>query len=118
MVEIFAKALMITSFVATMMLVVEYLNVQTRGLFLTTIHGSRWRQYLLCALLGAIPGCLGAFIVVALFSHRRITLGALVAAMVSTSGDEIFVMLVLFPSTAILMTTGLSHNGWNHAVHS
>jgi hypothetical protein len=107
-VEIIAKTLMITSFVAVMMLIVEYFNVQTRGLFLSAIHGSRWRQYLLAAILGAIPGCLGAFVVVALFAHRKVSLGALVAAMIATSGDETFVMLALFPATALLMTLGLA----------
>jgi hypothetical protein len=111
MVEIIAKTLMITVFVAVMMLIVEYFNVQTRGLFLSAIHSSRWRQYLLAAMLGAIPGCLGAFVVVTLFTHRKLSLGALVAAMIATSGDEIFVMLALFPTTALLMTLGLAALG-------
>jgi hypothetical protein len=108
MVEIIAHASMITSFVAVMMLIIEYVNVQTRGLFLSAIQGSRWRQYLLAAILGAIPGCMGAFVVVSLFAHRKVSLGALVAAMIATSGDETFVMLALFPSTAMLMTLGLA----------
>ena len=108
MVEIIAHASMITSFVAVMMLIIEHVNVQTRGLFLSAIQGSRWRQYLLAAILGAIPGCMGAFVVVALFAHRKVSLGALVAAMIATSKDETFVMLALFPSTAMLMTLGLA----------
>jgi hypothetical protein len=107
-VEILDKSLMITAFVAVMMLVVEYINVQTRGFLLRAIHGSRWRQYLLAAALGAIPGCLGAYAVVALYAHRKVALGALVATMIATSGDETFVMLALFPTTAILMTLALA----------
>ena len=103
LVAILLKGLMITAFVAVIMLLVEYLNVQTRGVLLATMDGARWRQYLLAATLGAIPGCLGAYAVVALFAHRKVTLGALVATMIATSGDETFVMLALFPTTAMLM---------------
>ncbi|MBN1606772.1 MAG: arsenic efflux protein [Polyangiaceae bacterium] len=110
-VDVLHKSLMITAFVAVMMLAVEYFNVQTRGVLLATVHGARWRQYLVAAALGAIPGCLGAYAVVALYAHRRVTLGALVAAMIATSGDETFVMLALFPKTALMMTLGLAAVG-------
>ncbi len=110
-VEVLQKGLMITAFVAVMMLIVEYLNVQTRGTLLSALQGARWRQYLLAAALGAIPGCLGAYAVVALYTHRKLTLGALVAAMIATSGDETFVMLALFPATALLLTLGLAALG-------
>ena len=59
-VQILRQTLMISAFVAVMMLIVEYLNVLTRGVLLGTLEGSRWRQYVLAAILGAIPGCLGA----------------------------------------------------------
>lgn len=52
--------------------------------------------------MGVIPGCLGAFIVVAMYSHRMLSLGAVVAAMIATSGDEAFVMLALIPKEALL----------------
>ena len=111
MVALLEKTLMITAFVAAMMLIIEYFNVLTHGLFLQAIRGSRPKQYLVAALLGAIPGCLGAFVAVALFAHRKISLGALVATMIATSGDETFVMLALFPGTTVLMTAGLAAIG-------
>ena len=110
-VTILQHALMISAFVAVMMLVVEYLNVMSRGVLLTALQGSRWRQYMVAAILGAAPGCLGAYAVVALYAHRKVRLGALVAAMIATSGDETFVMLTLFPGTALLMTAGLAGVG-------
>ncbi|MEJ2199525.1 MAG: putative manganese transporter [Desulfuromonadaceae bacterium] len=94
-------ALMITGFVFVMMLVIEYLNVLTQGVWQRGLRGNRWQQYLLAAFLGATPGCLGAFAVVSLYSHRVVSLGALVAAMIATSGDESFVMLSLIPGTAV-----------------
>ncbi len=94
-------ALMITGFVFMMMVFIEYLNILTQGVWQTGLEKSRWKQYLLAAFLGSTPGCLGAFAVVALYGHGTVTLGAVVAAMIATSGDESFVMLSMFPETAI-----------------
>lgn len=110
--ESISHALMITGFVFVMMLVIEYLNVLTAGVWQRGLRGNRWRQYLLASILGATPGCLGAFAVVSLYSHRVVSLGALVTAMVATSGDESFVMLSMIPGTAgkiflLLFLTGI-----------
>ncbi|NOR25663.1 MAG: hypothetical protein GQ542_15000 [Desulforhopalus sp.] len=83
-----------------MMVVIEYLNVLSRGGWQRGLRGSCWRQYLLASFLGATPGCLGAFTVVSLYSHREVSLGALVAAMIATSGDESFVMFSMIPEKA------------------
>ena len=101
--ESLSHALMITGFVFLMMLVIEYLNVLSRGVWQQGLRGSRWQQYLLCALLGVTPGCMGAFAVVALYSHRVVSFGALVATMIATSGDESFVMLSMIPKTAVFI---------------
>ena len=101
--EVLKHALMITSFVFMMMVVVEYLNVLTRGSCQERLTGRRWGQYLLAASLGATPGCLGAFAVVAMYSHGVVSLGAVVAAMIATSGDESFVMLAMMPKQALLV---------------
>ena len=103
-IPIFLNAIMITGFVFVMMLVIEYINVQSHGLWQKNISGSKWKQYVVAGLLGAIPGCLGAFTVVALFSHRLVSFGAVVAAMIATSGDEAFVMFAMIPEKAILIT--------------
>ncbi len=94
-------AIMITSFVLMMMLFIEYINVQTRGEWQKSLKKSRAGQYLLAASLGVLPGCLGAFSVVSLYSHKMVSFGALVAVMIATSGDEAFVMFSMFPQTAL-----------------
>ncbi|WP_041273134.1 putative manganese transporter [Desulforapulum autotrophicum] len=96
-------AVLITGFVFMMMLIIEYLNVLSRGVWQSGLRGGRWRQYFLAAFLGATPGCLGAFAVVSLYLHREVSLGALVVAMVATSGDESFVMLSLIPQKAAIV---------------
>lgn len=96
-------AIMITGFVFMMMVLIEYLNVLSRGLWQKGLRGGLWKQYLFASFLGATPGCLGAFTAVSLYTHREITLGALVAAMIATSGDESFLMLSMIPEKAPLI---------------
>ena len=105
MVNSITHAIMITGFVFMMMVLIEYFNVLSRGIWQKGLRGSRWRQYILASFLGATPGCLGAFTAVSLYAHREITLGALVAAMIATSGDESFVMLSMVPEKALLVFT-------------
>ena len=106
-VSVLKQAVMISGFVLVMMLLIEYVNVQTQGTWQRYMGESPWRQYLPAALLGAIPGCLGAFTVVSLYTHRLMGLGAVVAAMIATSGDEAFVMFSMVPGTALWLTAAL-----------
>ena len=94
---------MITLFVFVMMVLVDYINVLTRGKMSNAIKGSQARQYVIASLLGATPGCLGAFLNVSFYIHGLLTFGAMVGGMIATSGDEAFVMLALFPETALLL---------------
>lgn len=103
-IEVLRHALMITGFVFTMMLLIEYINVQTRGKMETLLKRKRFSQYIIASFLGAIPGCLGAFTVVTFYSHRIVSFGALVATMIATSGDEAFVMFAMFPGKALIIT--------------
>lgn len=107
MTELILDSLKITGFVAGMMLLIEYLNVGASGKWSRALARRGFRQYLIAALLGVIPGCLGAFTAVALYSHGVLSFGAVVAAMVAASGDEAFVMLALIPRTALLLAAAL-----------
>ncbi len=95
---------MITGFVFVMMLVIEFLNVLTSGAWQHRLARSRFGKYIFAAILGVIPGCLGAFAAVAMYSHRVFTLGAVVTTMIATSGDEAFVMLAMIPGPALILT--------------
>lgn len=108
---VLGDAVMITGFVFVMMLVVEYLNVLSRGRFHLRLTERRWQQYLLAAALGAAPGCLGSFAVVGLYAHRVVSFGAVVCAMIVTLGDEAFLMLARAPALAVALTLGLAAVG-------
>jgi len=103
MIELVKTAVMITGFVLGMMLIIEYLNVLTAGQWQQSLAGHVWGQYLLAALLGVVPGCLGAFTAVTMYTHGIFTLGAVVTAMIASSGDEAFVMLALIPRQAVML---------------
>src|SRR6056297_2182698 len=107
MTEVFISTLkqtsMITAFVLFMMVVIEYINVQSRNVWAEKLQKSPILQIIVAALLGITPGCMGAFTVVSLYTHRMMGLGGLVAVMIATSGDEAFVMFALFPGKALLL---------------
>lgn len=111
-----AEALMITGFVFIMMVLIEYLNVQMRGWWQRGLRRGRWRQYVIAALLGAVPGCLGSFTVVSLYAHGAMSFGAMVGTMIATSGDEAFVMFAMFPWRALMLTAALFLVGWGVGV--
>ncbi len=94
-------ALLITTFVLGMMLLVEYLTVQTKNRFIGGLSKNIWVQVLLAGLLGIIPGCLGTFFAVTLYVHKVINFAALTTVMIATSGDEAYVMFATMPDKAL-----------------
>ncbi len=87
-----------------MMLIIEYLNVHTRGIWSNKLRHSKWSQLLLAAILGITPGCLGAYTIVSLYTHNIVNFGALVTVMIATSGDEAFIMFSMIPEAALKLT--------------
>jgi len=57
----------------------------------------------IASLLGAIPGCGGAIIVVTQYIQGRISFGSLVAVLTATMGDAAFLILAMEPSTGVLI---------------
>ena len=101
--KIFKQSLMISFFVFTMMLIIDYLNVLTKGNINNIIKRRKGQQYLISSILGSTPGCLGAFLNVSFYVHGMISFGALVGGMIATSGDEAFVLLAMLPKQAFLL---------------
>jgi len=102
-IQVFRHALIVTFFVFVMMVMIDYINVWTGGRLAIAVRGGQWRQYLVASFLGATPGCLGAFLNVSFYVHGLLSLGAITAGMIATSGDEAFVMLAMFPDKALLI---------------
>ena len=100
-------AVLITGMVVMMMMMIESLNIESGGRFFSRLRGSKFGQIVVSALLGSIPGCMGGFASVSLFSHGMISFGALVAMLIATSGDEAFVMFTLFPGKALWISLAI-----------
>ena len=103
LINVIRQTIMITSLVMVMMLLIEYFNVLTNGRWGNNLFKSKFKQVFVSALLGLIPGCIGGFAVVSMFTHNLVNLGALVATMIASSGDEAFVMFSMIPKTAIIL---------------
>jgi hypothetical protein len=101
LIDALRAAILITGMVVMMMMMIESLNISSGGRFFSRLQKSKFGQIVVSALLGWIPGCIGGFASVSLFSHGMISFGALVAMLIATSGDEAFVMLTLFPGKAL-----------------
>ena len=102
-IDVLRDTVLITGLVLIMMLMIEYFNIQSHGKWFSKLHNSKFNQVFLGSLLGLIPGCIGGFAAVSLFTHKMISFGALTAMMISSSGDESFVMLATMPGRALLL---------------
>lgn len=99
-IDVLRNSILITGLVTIMMMMIECLNVESRGRGLKWLKGSKAGQVVFSAFLGAIPGCMGGFASVSLYTHGLISFGALIAMMIASSGDEAFVMLAMIPDKA------------------
>ncbi len=103
-INVLQESVKVTLFVMIMMIAVDFINVKTKGKLESILQtGRKWKQYFIASLLGAAPGCLGSFAGVSLYIHGMISFGALTGLMLATAGDEQFIMLAMFPETALIM---------------
>ena len=95
--DVFKNAVLVSGLVVILMMMIESLNIESRGHLFASLSSGRISGVLLGAFLGVIPGCMGGFATVSLYSHRMLSFGALVAMMTASSGDEAFLMMAAFP---------------------
>lgn len=98
-----SETMKIILMVALLMIIIEFLELKFKDKIREKITRRPINQYVTASLLGAIPGCIDAFFVVSLYAHGLVGFGALTAVMLSTAGDEAFIMLTMVPKTALLI---------------
>lgn len=101
LIESLRTAVLVTGLVVIMMMLIEVFNLRSDGRMFSGLKNRRVGQVLLSAALGAVPGCMGGFASVSLYTHGLISFGALIAMMIASSGDEAFVMLAMFPGRSV-----------------
>lgn len=103
LIDAIRNSILITGLVIVMMMMIESLNIESKGLFFKGLKKTRIGQVIFGALLGSIPGCMGGFATVSLYTHRMFSFGALIAMMIASSGDEAFIMLAMIPDQALII---------------
>lgn len=101
--DILRNAILITGLVTVMMMLIESLNIESKGSLFRGLKKTRTGQVIFSALLGSIPGCIGGFASVSLYTHRMISFGALIAMMIASSGDEAFMLVAMVPDKALMI---------------
>jgi len=91
----------IITMVTVLMILIEYMELRFKDQIRENITGKPLNQYIIASLLGAVPGCMDAFLVVSLYIHGMVGFGALASVMLSTAGDEAFIMLAMIPEAAL-----------------
>ena len=102
-VDALRNSILITGLVIIMMLLLEFVNLNSHGKWFSRLRQRPFGQVVLGAGLGLIPGCMGGFAAVSMYSHKLLSFGALIAMMIASSGDEAFVMLAMIPKEALLL---------------
>ena len=103
LIDILRNSILITGLVVVMMMMIESLNIESKGMIFKGLRKTKIGQVVIAALLGSIPGCMGGFATVSLYTHRMFSFGALVAMMIASSGDEAFIMLAMIPKQALIL---------------
>jgi len=102
--DVIGDTVQVTLLVTVMMVIIDLINVWTKGKVESFLRGkAKGMQYVVASLIGTVPGCVGGFTNVSLYLHGLISFGALSGSMISVSGDEAFVMLALFPKWALIL---------------
>ncbi len=103
LIDILRNSILITGLVTVMMMMIESVNIESRGLVFKGLKNTRIGQVVIAALLGSVPGCMGGFATVSLYTHGLFSFGALIAMMIASSGDEAFMMLAMIPDKALII---------------
>ncbi|WP_027251421.1 putative manganese transporter [Photobacterium halotolerans] len=79
----------------------ERLNHQSA--FTLRLKNSRRYQVVFASVMGALPGCGGAIIVITQFVRGQLSFGSVVAVLTATMGDAAFLLLAAKPSTGLFI---------------
>lgn len=104
LIEVIRQTLLVSGFVFFMLMIIEYVHVQTHGKIEKLVAGNKSGNVFLSTFLGSIPGCLGIFAVVSFFTHNLSGFSGLLAASIATFGDEAFILFSTSPVDAFILT--------------
>lgn len=91
----------VTSFVAATLALFLFLERKMNLDAVGVMNKSRFWEVPLASLLGAMPGCGGAVIVVTQYVKNKLSFGALLATLTATMGDAAFLLIAREPLTGL-----------------
>ncbi len=103
MMDVMVQTVLITFFVLSMLLLLEYLNVRTSGKSNSFVQRHPNLQIFISSLMGLMPGCVGSYAVVSMYTHNVVGFGALMANLIATTGEDGWLMLGLMPGKALVI---------------
>lgn len=80
-------------FVSISLLIIGLIDYKFNGLLLRMIEKNQKNQRFFASLMGLIPGCGGAIVIVPLYISGKVSFGSLVTAFITTMGDAAFVLM-------------------------
>ncbi|MBN2695019.1 arsenic efflux protein [bacterium] len=101
--SILFETVKIIGIVFTFMVIVELVELKFSNFLKRNITKNRHMQYLVASLFGIIPGCAGTFAMSSFYMSGIIGFGGIVAVMVSTFGDEAFVLMASSPKIFFIL---------------
>ena len=92
----------VTSFVAATLLMFSFLEKKRFNLQ-SFIEKNTIYEIPICALLGVIPGCGGAIMVMSLYTRGIVSFSSVLATLISTIGDAAFLLIASKPTAALII---------------
>jgi|TARA_B110000503_G_scaffold5388_1_gene7248 hypothetical protein len=92
----------VTSFVAATLLMFSFLEKKRFNLQ-SFIEKNTIYEIPICALLGVIPGCGGAIMVMSLYTRGIVSFSSVLATLISTMGDAAFLLIASKPTAALII---------------
>ncbi|MEG2178625.1 MAG: putative manganese transporter, partial [Bacteroidales bacterium] len=107
-IEPLAESLKIVSFVMIIMMLMEFVSLwrHTKMKNKSPKKGS-FAQLFSATGLGLIPGCVGGFTVVSLYTHGMFNFGSVLATSFTALGDDAFRMFSIMPITTLWVSLAL-----------
>lgn len=102
-VSILIETLETTGLVFLFMIIVEFVELKYSSFLKKYLTQNKHLQYIVSSFFGIIPGCSGTFAMDSMYMSGIIGFGGIIAVMVSTFGDEAFVLLAQSPKTAFIL---------------
>ncbi len=104
-IPILIESITITSIIFVLMIIVELLELKYSSKLKKYLTGNFLIQNITSTLLGATPGCAGVYVVDSLYMAGIVGFGSIVAATVTTFGDEAFFIFAKSPKVALILVS-------------